>query len=104
VDGLRLVGKILRIKQRGRIVKFPQDSYHKFKGKVRENQLEGKIMENYYLTSSVIINIFSDDLTFEGKSGTHNGQRKTLYWRASQSGYIGISGFEMILIFGVMPS
>jgi hypothetical protein len=78
VEGSRLVGGIWGMKQSGRIVKSTGDSYFDFKGKVRGNQLEGKIKGDFDLYRNFVIKISSDGLTFEGKSGTHNlrGKRK----------------------------
>ena len=78
VEGSRMVGGIWGMKQSGRIVKSTEDSYYDFKGKVRGNQLEGKIKGDFDLYRNFVIKISSDGLTFEGQSGTHHlrGKRK----------------------------
>ena len=78
VEGSRIVGGIWGMKQSGRIVKSTGDSYYEFEGKASGNQLEGKILGDYGLSRDFVINISSDGLTFEGKSGTHHlkGKRK----------------------------
>ncbi len=78
VEGGRLMGGIWGMKQSGRIVKSTGDSYYDFKGKVRGNQLEGKIKGDYDVYRNFVITISSDGLAFQGKSGTHHlkGKRK----------------------------
>jgi hypothetical protein len=78
VEGSRMIGGIWGMKQSGRIVKSTGASYYEFEGEVSGNKLEGKIKGDYGLTRNFDINISSDGLTFEGKSGTHHlkGKRK----------------------------
>ena len=69
------------LKQTGRIVKSTKDSYYDFKGKVRENQLEGRIKGDFDIYRKFVINLSSDGLAFQGKAGIHHlkGKRKTGY-------------------------
>jgi hypothetical protein len=78
VEGSRSIGGIWGMKQSGRIVKSTKDSYFDFEGKVRGNQLEGKIVGDYDIIRRFVVKISSDGLTFEGKSGSHHlkGKRK----------------------------
>ena len=78
VDGGRLMGGTWGMKQSGRIVKSTEDSYYEFKGKVRGNQLEGKIKGDYDQYRNFVITLSSDGLEFQGNSGTHRlkGKRK----------------------------
>jgi hypothetical protein len=79
VDGGRLMGGTWGMKQSGSIVKSTEDSYYDFKGKVRGNQLEGKIKGDYDVYRNFVITLSSDGYEFQGKSGTHRlkGKRKS---------------------------
>jgi len=55
------------MKQNGKIVKSTKDSYYEIEGKVRGNQLEGKIIGDYNFSSSFVIFISPDGQSFEGK-------------------------------------
>ncbi|MBW2437629.1 MAG: hypothetical protein JRF29_10145 [Deltaproteobacteria bacterium] len=79
VDGGRLMGGTWGMKQSDRIVKSTEDSYYEFKGRVRGNQLEGKIKGDYGQYRNFVITLSADGLEFQGKSGSHHlkGKRKT---------------------------
>jgi hypothetical protein len=72
VEGSRLIGGIWAMKQNGRIVKSTDDSYYKFEGKVRGNQLEGKIVGDYDIIRRFVVTMSSDGLTFDGNSRSHH--------------------------------
>ncbi len=78
VEGSRLISGTWGMKQRGRIVKSTKDSYYEFEGKVRGNQLKGKVVGDYNITHKLVLNLSSDGQSFEGTSisGFNNTTKK----------------------------
>ena len=66
VEGSRIVGGIWGMKQSGRIVKSTGDSYYEIKGKVRGNQLKGRVVGDYDISNKFVLNISSDGQSFKG--------------------------------------
>ena len=82
VEGYHTLKGIWAMKQSGSIVKSTEDSYYEFKGKVRGNQLEGKLTGDYNLTHNFVITLSSDGQSFQGFTkgqyapGPINGKRE----------------------------
>ena len=55
-----------RIIQTGEFVKSTKDSYYKIEGRVRGNQLKGKIIARETIFLPININLSSDGLSFQG--------------------------------------
>jgi hypothetical protein len=74
VEGTRSSGGIWGMKQNGRIVKSTEDSYYEIKGKVRGNQLEGRVVGDHNTSNKFVLNISSDGQSFKGTmtSGFNN--------------------------------
>ena len=70
VDGYHTIKGIWAMKQSSSIVKSTEDSYYKFKGKIRGNQLEGKLTGDYNLTHNFVITLSSDGQSFKGFTKT----------------------------------
>jgi hypothetical protein len=68
VEGHNSLKGIWAMKQSGTIVNSTKDSYFEFKGKVRENQLEGKLTVGLNLTHNVVITLSSDGQSFKGNT------------------------------------
>jgi hypothetical protein len=66
VEGHSTFKGIWAMKQSGQIVKSTKDSYFKFEGIVRGNQLEGKLIGDANLTHNFIITLSSDGQSFKG--------------------------------------
>jgi hypothetical protein len=77
VEGARIVSGIWGMKQSGRIVKSTGHSYYEIKGKVRGNQLKGRIVGDYDISNKFVLNISSDGLSFKGTI-TSNWQNRTV--------------------------
>ena len=71
VEGHSTIKGIWGMKQSGRIVKSTKDSYFKFEGIVRGNQLEGKLTSDYNLTHNFVITLSSDGQSFKGITTGH---------------------------------
>ena len=71
VEGHSTLKGIWGMKQSGRIVKSTKDSYFKFEGIVRGNQLEGKLTSDYNLTHNFVITLSSDGQSFKGITTGH---------------------------------
>lgn len=85
VEGFPVYGGIWRMKQTGMIVKSTKGSMRDFKGKVKGNQLKGRLQSAGSATVRLpfVIKISSDGLSFEGiietpwRNGLIKGKRKT---------------------------
>jgi hypothetical protein len=66
VEGHNILKGIWAMKQSGRIVKSTKDSYFKFEGIVKGNQLEGKLTGDYNITHNFVITLSSDGQSFKG--------------------------------------
>ena len=84
VEGHSTLKGIWAMKQSGTIVKSTKESYYEFKGKVRGNQLEGKLTGDYNQTQNIVITLSADGQSFKGftrgavshQSGPINGKRE----------------------------
>ena len=66
VQGHHTIRGLWAMKQSGTIVKSTEDSYFKFKGKVRGNKLEGKLAGDYNFTHNFVITLSTDGQSFKG--------------------------------------
>jgi hypothetical protein len=84
VEGHITLKGIWAMKQSGTIVKSTKESYYEFKGKVRGNQLEGKLTGDYNQTQNIVITLSADGQSFKGftrgavshQSGPIKGKRE----------------------------
>jgi hypothetical protein len=66
VEGHHTLKGLWAMKQSGTIVKSTNESYYELKGKVRGNQLEGKLAGDYNLTFNFVITLSTDGQSFKG--------------------------------------
>jgi len=84
VEGHHTLKGLWAMKQSGTIVKSTNESYYELKGKVRGNQLEGKLAGDYNLIFNFVITLSTDGQSFKGVtkgsgafgSGTIRGKRE----------------------------
>ena len=75
VEGRIELSGIWRLKQSGKVVKSTKDSYYEFEGKVKDNQLEGRVIGDWGEHHKIVIEISSDGQSFKGTMTPVHGFR-----------------------------